>query len=197
MSPEADLLKEVPLFNLLDDQERSELATQLELARFTAGQVVFNYGDPGDSLYVVSEGEFEVFCKNDTGERMVLEVPIRGDFFGELSLLDNGTRSASVAATQDNPALVEEHCGRARLAMIEVAARNSPYYRALFADLFGPGYAPEQVLDAAYWTRINVASRFGTRAHSVIPPSPDGCSVAPYRPVATSTTTALTVEKRL
>ena len=102
-----------------------------------------------------------------------------------------------LTATQDNPALVEEHCGRARLAMIEVAARNSPYYRALFADLFGPGYAPEQVLDAAYWTRINVASRFGTRAHSVIPPSPDGCSVAPYRPVATSTTTALTVEKRL
>ncbi len=104
MCPEADLLKEVPLFNLLDDQERAELATQLELVRFTPGQVVFNYGDPGDSIYVVSEGELEVFCKNDTGERMVLEVPTRGDFFGELSLLDSGTRSASVVATQDTAA---------------------------------------------------------------------------------------------
>jgi len=35
---------------LLDDQERSELATQLELVRFTPGQVVFNYGEPGDSI---------------------------------------------------------------------------------------------------------------------------------------------------
>ena len=101
MCPEADLLKEVPLFNLLDDQERAALAGQLELVRFTAGQVVFNYGDPGDSIYVVSEGELEVFCKNDTGERMVLEVPTRGDFVGELSLLDSGTRSASVMATTD------------------------------------------------------------------------------------------------
>ncbi len=87
MCPEADLLKEVPLFNLLDDQERAALAGQLELVRFAAGQVIFNYGDPGDSIYVVSEGELEVFCKNDTGERMVLEVPTRGDFVGETFLI--------------------------------------------------------------------------------------------------------------
>src|SRR6185369_11472569 len=72
---------------------------------FKAGEVVFNYGDPGDAIYVISSGEVEVFFKNDTGERIVLEVATRGDFFGELSMLDSGTRSSSVMATQETETL--------------------------------------------------------------------------------------------
>jgi len=105
MRPEADLLKEVPLFHLLDEHEREELAAQLEVVRFDAGQTIFEYGEPGDAIYVVSEGEAEVFFKNDTGERIVLEICTRGDFFGELSMLDNGTRSASVVTTKATMAL--------------------------------------------------------------------------------------------
>ncbi len=105
MQPNAELLKEVPLFEFLDDHERSELAAQLDSVRFSAGEPVFNYGDPGDAIYVISSGEVEIFFKNDTGERIVLEVATRGDFFGELSLLDNGYRSASVLALQDTEAL--------------------------------------------------------------------------------------------
>jgi uncharacterized membrane protein len=105
MRPEAELLKEVPLFQLLDDNERTELAAQLDVVRFKAGEVIFNYGEPGDAIFVVSSGEVEVFLKNDTGERLVLEIATRGDFFGELSLLDSGTRSASVMATEDTETL--------------------------------------------------------------------------------------------
>ena len=105
MTPEADLLKEVPLFTLLDDHERAELAAQLDVVHFNAGEIVFNYGDPGESIYVISAGEVETFMKNDTGERVVIEVASRGDFFGELSMLDQGTRSVSVLATQETDAL--------------------------------------------------------------------------------------------
>jgi uncharacterized membrane protein len=105
MTPEADLLKEVPLFTLLDDHERAELAAQLDVVHFNAGEIVFNYGDPGESIYVISAGEVETFMKNDTGERVVIEVASRGDFFGELSMLDQGTRSVSVVATQETDAL--------------------------------------------------------------------------------------------
>ena len=105
MRPEAELLKNVPLFHLLDDKERSELAAQLDVVKFAAGEHIFHYGEPGDSIYVISSGEVEVFMKNDTGERIVLEVATRGDFFGELSLLDNGTRTASVMAVQDTETL--------------------------------------------------------------------------------------------
>lgn len=105
MSAEAELLKEVPLFHLLDDAERIELAARLDMVQFAAGQMVFEYGDPGDAIFVIRSGEAEVFFKNDTGERIVLEVATRGDFFGELSMLDTGTRSSSVIATQDMTAL--------------------------------------------------------------------------------------------
>lgn len=105
MPIDVTLLAEVPLFSLLDEQERADLATQLDIVNFRAGQAVFNYGDPGGALYVIRTGAAEVFFKNDTGDRIVLEQPTVGDFFGELSLLDNGPRTASVLATEDMEAL--------------------------------------------------------------------------------------------
>ena len=105
MPTNAALLAEVPFFQLLDEQERAVLAAQLDVVNFKAGQMVFNYGDPGGALYVIRAGEAEVFFKNDTGERIVLEIDAIGDFFGELSLLDNGPRTASVLVTQDLEAL--------------------------------------------------------------------------------------------
>ena len=105
MPIDATILAEVPIFSLLDEQERADLATQLDVVNFQAGQPVFNYGDPGGALYVIRTGAAEVFVKNDTGERIVLEQPTVGDFFGELSLLDNGPRTASVWVTEDMEAL--------------------------------------------------------------------------------------------
>jgi uncharacterized membrane protein len=109
MCPEADLLKEVPLFQFLDDRERAELAEQLEVVRYHPGEAVFFVNEPGDALYVVGSGEVEIFFKNDTGERIVLEVATRGNFFGELSLLDRGCRSASAVAIQQTEAYRLSH----------------------------------------------------------------------------------------
>lgn len=105
MPTDAALLADVPFFQALDDQEREELAAQLDLVELPAGQVVFNYGDPGDSLYVIRSGSVEVFFKDDTGTRIVLETAEHGDAFGELSLLDNGPRTASVVVTSDMQAM--------------------------------------------------------------------------------------------
>src|SRR5689334_20189990 len=105
MPTDAALLAEVPFFQLLDEQERSILADQLDTVNFPAGHVLFNYGDPGDSLYVIRAGEVEAFLKDDTGARILLERSSAGDFFGELSLLDSGPRTASIVVTQDLEAL--------------------------------------------------------------------------------------------
>ncbi|HEY4184497.1 MAG TPA: DUF1003 domain-containing protein [Polyangia bacterium] len=101
----ADLLAEVPLFQLLSDEERHLLAAELDIVRYSVGETVFNTGDPGDSMYVIRKGEVEVFFKDDTGERIALETAGTGDFFGELSLLDSGPRTASVIVTRDLEAL--------------------------------------------------------------------------------------------
>ena len=105
MATDAALLAGVPIFQELDDREREDLAQVLEVCRFPAGKLLFNYGDPGDSLYIIRSGEVEVFFKNHTGERVVLEQAGPGDFFGEISLLDHGPRTASVLVTKDLEAL--------------------------------------------------------------------------------------------
>jgi len=101
MSYVADLLKDVPLFASLNEQERRELSATLQRDRHEKGKIIFRVGDPGDSLYIVGTGVAEVFFKNNTGEEVVLEVARRGDVFGELSMLDGGPRSASVRAVED------------------------------------------------------------------------------------------------
>jgi len=100
------MLAEVPFFALLDDQERTTLAERIDVVTVPAGKVLYNAGDPGDSLYVVRSGEVEVFFKNDTGDRIVLETARVGDFFGETSLMDGGPRTASAVVIRDLEALV-------------------------------------------------------------------------------------------
>jgi len=106
LSVDPNILGEVPIFALLDPQERATLAERLETVSEPRGKALFNYGDPGDSLYIVRAGEVEIFFKNDTGDRIVLETARAGDFFGEISLLDAGPRTASAVVTQDLEAVV-------------------------------------------------------------------------------------------
>jgi CRP/FNR family cyclic AMP-dependent transcriptional regulator len=106
MATLAELLAETPLFALLDEQERSSLAERTEHVHFDAGVTIFRGGEPGDSMYVVRTGEVEIFFKNDTGQRIVLETARAGDFFGEISLLDGGPRTASAVAKTDVEAIM-------------------------------------------------------------------------------------------
>ena len=105
MPTNAGLLAEVPFFTFLDEHEREDLARVVHVVSVPAGQTLFDYGDPGDSLYVIRSGAVEVFFKDDTGTRILLETARAGDFFGELSLLDGGARTASVAVIEDMEAL--------------------------------------------------------------------------------------------
>ena len=106
MATNAEYLAEVPFFALLDDQERAALAERLDHESFQEGKPIFNHGDPGGGLYIVRTGRVELFFKNATGERIVLEVIEPGGFFGEISLLDGGARTASAVCTEDTSALV-------------------------------------------------------------------------------------------
>ncbi|HET9450787.1 MAG TPA: cyclic nucleotide-binding domain-containing protein, partial [Aggregicoccus sp.] len=105
MPADATLLAEVPLFATLDDAERALLAAQLDEVQVAAGARVFNRGDPGGAIYIVAEGEVQISVEDTTGQRIVFETAGRGDFFGELSLLDGDPRSADATAVQATRAL--------------------------------------------------------------------------------------------
>lgn len=106
MSALAELLKDVPLFALLDDAERLVLSERVELVKYEKGADIWLVGDPGDSMLVVSSGEVELFVKTKTGEKIVVETPTRGDFFGEIALLDPGPRNATAKALSDVEVIV-------------------------------------------------------------------------------------------
>ena len=101
-----EMLAGVPLFEPLDAATRQVLADRVDVEKHEAGKVIFNRGDPGESMYVVISGEVEITVKNDTGETMVLERAQAGDFFGEISLLDMGPRTATAKVVTDVEAVV-------------------------------------------------------------------------------------------
>ncbi len=105
MTTKAEMLGEVPFFSLLDDQERDVLAERVQVVKYPKGSMIFSYGDPGASMYVLKSGEVELFTKTKTGEKFVLETPHAGDFFGEISLLDEGPRTATCLVVEDVEAL--------------------------------------------------------------------------------------------
>ena len=106
MPTNAEILAGVPLFSRLDPDERARLAQRLDQVHFPAGKVIYQAGDPGDALYIVTVGKAEMSFKNDTGDRIVLELCGPGDFFGETSLIDGGPRTASASVTEALEAVV-------------------------------------------------------------------------------------------
>jgi uncharacterized membrane protein len=119
MSPLVSLLAEVPLFQLLDADERAALAQMMEQANFPAGYRVFQEGDPGDRMYVVCSGQVELATTDKLGQKLVLTTASRGDLFGELSLLDHGARNAHATVLEDAEMLVLD-----RAALIDFIRRR-------------------------------------------------------------------------
>ena len=101
MSTAVELLAKLPLFQPLSASELESLAAILEECQFKKGEFIFQYGQPGESAYIVRSGEAEIFIEDSTGNRMVLEVVTPGKYFGEISLLDRGSRTASVIVIED------------------------------------------------------------------------------------------------
>ncbi len=133
MSIDASILNEVEHLRELKPNERTALAEKIDLLRYSPGENVFQFGDPGNAMYIVRSGEVEIFVKNDQGEKIVLETSRPGDIFGEISLLDGGSRTAWVVALSEAEVLrldrehFEDYVRQyppAALNLLSVAARR-------------------------------------------------------------------------
>lgn len=122
MATTAEILGEVPFFALLDEAERAALAERVDEKKFARGQSMFHQNDPGGSLFIVRAGEVELWIKRDTGEKMILETAKAGDFFGEISLLDGGPRTASATVIEDCEVIVVDRTDLDDLFRIKPAA---------------------------------------------------------------------------
>ncbi len=88
MSCDPGLLTQVPLFSLLDADERAVLAANVEMRRYDAHQRIYHRGDPGDSGYLVIEGAVRVSVIDEDQQEVAVDEPQAGGFFGFASLLE-------------------------------------------------------------------------------------------------------------
>lgn len=91
-------LEEVPLLSSLTPYERSKIADALETQKYVAGDIIIKEGDLGKSFYLLESGEADAF-KGDPSHK-VLHYK-KGDYFGELALLNDQPRAASIMASSD------------------------------------------------------------------------------------------------
>lgn len=105
MSATMAMLKEVKLFELLDEQESEALCALMETKHFDKGDTVFAAGDAGDSLYIIRAGSVQVYIENYEGQKIILRENGKGDVFGDISLIDGGARTATAVAVEDTDTL--------------------------------------------------------------------------------------------
>ena len=91
-----DSIKNIPIFEGLEDSAQASIAECLTVERHEPGALIFSAESPGDALYIVVEGLVKVSLRGESGQEVILDTLGKGDFFGEMSLLDGALRSANV-----------------------------------------------------------------------------------------------------
>jgi len=102
---DAHLLAELELFEHVTEDDRASLAEFIDIRKLEAGETLFKTGEPGESLYIVRDGEVELFIRDTAGQKILLAIAGNGEVFGELALLDRGPRTATAMALTDTELL--------------------------------------------------------------------------------------------
>jgi CRP/FNR family cyclic AMP-dependent transcriptional regulator len=102
MPCDPSVFEDIPIFSLLDADERAVLAGQVELRRFNARQRIYKAGEPGEKAYVLLSGKVEVVMIDEDNQEVVIDTPAVGEVFGLSSMLSTAphqTTARTVEAT--------------------------------------------------------------------------------------------------
>jgi len=161
-----EVLRRAGLFQGVDPEAVEALAGQFEIIDAPRGAVLFNEGDPGESLYIVISGKVKLGRRSSDGRENLVAVMGPSDQFGELSLFDPGPRTATATVVTDakvaklpKEALQAWVQDRPQIAMqlLRVVARRLRRTNTMLADLIFvdvPGRVAKQLLQ--------LAQRFGS-----------------------------------
>jgi CRP/FNR family transcriptional regulator, cyclic AMP receptor protein len=133
-----ELFARVPLFERISPEDRAALARAATLRTYRRGETIVKQGQPGDAFYVIVRGRVAVAIIAPDGSEVVLNTLGEGDHFGEMALLDDAPRSASVIAQE-----------RSDLAILS---------RDVFLDLLRSNFALTRALLAAFSARLRRAN---------------------------------------
>lgn len=128
-----NFLEEVPLLSSLTPYERSKIADALDTQKFAPGETIIKEGDPGEAFFLLESGEADCYKRG-------IEKPVKrygkGDYFGELALLNNAPRAASVISkTEVKLATLGKDGFQRLLGPVEgIMRRNDPSKQPIQTD---------------------------------------------------------------
>jgi CRP/FNR family transcriptional regulator, cyclic AMP receptor protein len=125
-------LRACALFGSMDDAAVNAVAGLFRTRRFRRNEVIFHAGDPGEALFVIESGAVKIVLASLDGEEAILATLGRGEFFGELAILDGAERSATAVALE--PTVLDS---LARSSFLELVASEPGVRVALLAGLAG------------------------------------------------------------
>src|SRR5206468_9633395 len=96
-----DVVRSAPLFAGLDDEAAESLRSSMSRTHLERGDELFSEGEPGETLYVITDGKVKLGRTSSDGRENLLAVLGPGEMFGELSLFDPGPRTATATAVTD------------------------------------------------------------------------------------------------
>jgi uncharacterized membrane protein len=96
-----DTIRSVPLFASLDDEAAGELRSLLSTRDVATGIELFRAGDDGDAMYLIESGRVRIAVSDEDKKEIVLAELARGDFFGEMAIIDGKKRSADAKIIED------------------------------------------------------------------------------------------------
>jgi CRP/FNR family cyclic AMP-dependent transcriptional regulator len=110
MACNPEILRQVPLFALLDDDETAILAAQVEVKKFAARQRIWKIGEPGGRAYVLVSGMVRVTTIDDDHQEVVVDEPSQGEFFGFASMLEQTAHQTNAIALDETVCIeVDRH----------------------------------------------------------------------------------------
>jgi len=101
MACKPEVLKHVPLFALLDEDETAVLAGQVELRNFAPRQRIYKIGDPGGLAYVMLSGRVRVTTVDQDHQEVLIDEPTHGEFFGFASMLEETPHQTNATAIEE------------------------------------------------------------------------------------------------
>jgi CRP/FNR family cyclic AMP-dependent transcriptional regulator len=126
----SDLLAHVPLFASLKPDRLNELAAKLKPRSYRRGETIFHQDDPAATIHVIKNGQVKINTTSPEGGEIILAILTDGDFFGELSLLDEGPRSANAIAMEATQTLTLQHAD-----FLEVMSKHPEMMKSVMSYL--------------------------------------------------------------
>ena len=177
---DATIIRQVPLFEGLDEATLGELYQKMSEVTLRRGEVLFEENDDADQLYIVTEGKVKLGHTTSDGRENLLAILGPGEILGELTLFDRGTRSGTATAISstrllslahtDLMAFIDSHPQMAKLMLRDLAGRlrrtNEALADMVFSDVPGRVAKAEelaQLVGASRETVNKSLAEFGSR----------------------------------